>query len=78
MEDEIRRQLSKRIDDLFMETMLGGKPKNQRQTALRALGSGFETVELDDDGKVIEPVRCTCGHYAVFHRANCPFAYAVT
>jgi hypothetical protein len=27
---------------------------------------------------VIEPVRCICGHYAVFHRSGCPFAYGST
>ncbi|HEY8751614.1 MAG TPA: hypothetical protein VIM11_26770 [Tepidisphaeraceae bacterium] len=75
---DIERKIAKKLDDLFIEAMMGGPPKKQRQTALRARGRGFETVELDDAGNVIEPVRCICGAYAVIHRPNCPFAYAMT
>lgn len=78
MDDIISKWLAKKMEAKLTEAMMGGPARKQRQTALRLRGNGFETVELDDDGNVIEPVRCTCGHYAVFHRGNCPFAYAVT
>jgi hypothetical protein len=51
-----------------IEAMMNG-PK-QRRTALRLRGRSFESVEIDDDGKIIEPVRCNC---AVVHMPNCPF-----
>lgn len=60
------------FDRALEQAIFGLEPK-PRQTALRVVGNGFETVELDDDGKIIEPVRCTCGSYIVFHRPNCPF-----
>jgi hypothetical protein len=75
--DDIERKLAKKLEDLFMEAVLG-PPRKQRQTTLRARGGGFETVELDDDGNIIEPVRCICGSYAIMHRPNCPFAYVCT
>lgn len=60
------------------EAMIMGPPRKQRQTALRVRGRSFETVELDDDGKIIEPVRCICGCYAVIHWPPCPFANLLT
>lgn len=62
----------------LLEAVMGGPPRKQRQTALRARGRGFETVELDDSGNVIEPVRCICGAYAILHRPACPFYCMVT
>jgi len=59
------------------EAMMGGPPKKQRHTAIRARGNGFETVELDDAGKVIEPIRCNCGP-VVHWRSDCPFAYGMS
>ena len=56
---------------------IAGVLRKQRQTALRLRGNSFETVELDDAGNVIELARCICRAYAVIHRSNCPFAYAV-
>lgn len=63
--------------DKMEEAMRGGPPHKQRQTALRVRGRSFETVELDDAGKVIEPPRCTCGSMIVVHRPKCPF-YGLT
>jgi hypothetical protein len=74
----IEEEFAKKIEDSLLEAIMGGPLLKQRQTALRAYGNGLETVELDDAGNVIEPVRCTCGARAVFHRSGCPFAYGVT
>lgn len=74
----IRKQLAEELEAKFMEAMMGGPPRKQRQTALRLRGRSFETVELDDAGNIIEPLRCSCGAWAVLHRPNCPFAYGVT
>lgn len=45
--------------------------RKQRQTALRARGNGFETVEIDDDGKIIEPPAPCCRGWGVLHAPNC-------
>lgn len=67
--NDIERQLAKKLEDLFMASVLGS-PRKQRQKALRVRGRGFETVELDDAGNVIErPPRCCYG--AVLHAPNC-------
>jgi hypothetical protein len=78
MMNDTERKLAERMDALFMETMLGGKPQKRRQTALRVRGRSFETVELDDAGNVIEPVRCICGRGAIMHQPKCPFYCLVT
>lgn len=65
------------MDREIEKALLGPSPHKQRQTALRIRGRSFETVELDDDGKIIEPVRCTCGDMIVMHRPTCPF-YCMT
>lgn len=56
--DEIARKLAKQIDAEIMRTLC--PPRWQPQTALRVRGHGFEVVELDDAGNVIEPCR-KCG-----------------
>jgi hypothetical protein len=76
--NDISERLAKEMEARLTEAMLGGPAKKQRQTALRLHGRSFETVALDDAGNVIEPIRCTCGAWALFHRSGCPFAYAVT
>jgi hypothetical protein len=70
------QKLAKQMEQQIFET-IAGPPQNRRQTALRARGNGFETVELDDDGKVIEPMRCTCGVVFLMHQPRCPF-YCLT
>lgn len=77
MTDEIARRMAKRMDELMAEALFG-PVKPPRRTCLRLRGNSFEVVELDDSGKIIEPVRCICGAWAVYHRAPCPFAYGVT
>lgn len=76
--ERAQQAFARALEAATTEAMYGGPAPKQRQTAIRARGNGFETVEIGDDGKVIEPVRCTCGSYAVFHRSSCPFAYGTT
>ena len=76
--EDTQRWLAERMDAALMKAMCGSDPRKQRQMALRMRGRLFETVELDDSGNVIEPIRCTCGSYAVLHWPKCPFAYATT
>lgn len=78
MSDETLQEIiARKMEAMFMEAMTGGPPHKQPQTALRVRGNGFEVVEIDDDGKIIEPLRCNCG--PVIHwRSDCPFAAIVT
>lgn len=71
-EQEISRKLTQKLENMMFEQICGPVQKRPR-TALRLRGNGFEAVELDDAGNVIEPVRCICGVYAVVHRPTCPF-----
>jgi hypothetical protein len=69
---DIERKLAKKLEDLFIEAMMGGPVRKKPQIALRLRGSSFETVEIDDAGNVIEPFpRCCCG--TVVHAPNCKF-----
>jgi hypothetical protein len=70
--DDIVEALTKQLE-AEMYAAIAGPPRKRRQTALRVRGRTFETVELDDDGKVIEPLRCTCGGMIVIHGPKCPF-----
>lgn len=64
------------MDRAMEDAIFGGRRPKQRQTALRVRGRGFETVELDDAGNIIEPLRCTCGAIVVLmHRKGCPFEH---
>lgn len=75
--DDMMQKLAKQMEDQLFSAITGPSRK-QRQTALRARGNGFETVELDDDGKIIEPPRCICGG-AIYHaNPRCPFYYVIT
>lgn len=64
------------MEEQLFATIVGA-PRKQRHTALRVRGNGYETVELDDAGNVIEPLRCICGGMIVIHRPTCPF-YCLT
>jgi hypothetical protein len=67
---DVERRLAKKLDELFMEAMMGGPAPKQPQTALRMRGNSFETVKLDDAGNVIEPPpRCCWGTF--IHAPNC-------
>jgi hypothetical protein len=68
---------AKRIEAELLAA-IAGPPRKQRPTALRLRGNSFETVEIDDAGNVIEPVRCTCGGFIVLHRPSCPFYFCTT
>lgn len=63
--------------ELVEQSILGPRHK-PRQTALRLRGRSVETVEIGDDGKIIEPLRCTCGTYLCMHAPSCPFYCAMT
>lgn len=54
-------EIAKVIDDVMLKVILGPQ-RYQPKTALRAMSywPGFEVVELDDAGKVIEKCR-RCG-----------------
>ena len=68
-EDEAAKALNEFVDKLMAET-IGFPPKPNRLTALRYVGGRFESVEIDDDGKIIEPPpRCCYG--AILHAPNC-------
>jgi len=69
---DVEQRLAKRLEDMFMEAAMGGPAKKQPQRAIRLRGNGFETVELDDAGNIVEPPpRCCYG--AVLHAPNCKF-----
>lgn len=74
--DDIMQKFAKEIE-AKMFALICGPPRKRHQTALRARGRGFEVVELDDAGNVIEPLRCTCGSMIVMHGPRCPF-YCLT
>ena len=72
--DKIATELLEKLEAEMRKTVFGGPVAEQRMTALRASGTSFETVEIDKDGFVIEPVRCTCGKGSVFlfYSNDCP------
>jgi hypothetical protein len=73
----LAEKLKAEIEAEMRKTIMGPPGESQRpvrRTAWRVCDHWLEVVELDDDGKVIEPVRCTCGHGAFFHRSGCPFS----
>jgi hypothetical protein len=62
--------LAKKLEGMFMQAMMGGPQPKRPQTALRVRGNGFEVVELDDAGNIVEPPpRCCYG--TVLHAPNC-------
>lgn len=70
--DEMQKKFAQDLEAKMMEAMMGGPPQKRPQTALRLRGNGFETVELDDAGNVVEPPpRCCYG--TVIHAPNCKF-----
>ncbi len=75
--EDAQRWLVDRMESSMM-MVLASYTKKQRQTALRVHGRSFETVELDDQWKIIEPVRCICGAGAIMHQPKCPFYGLVT
>lgn len=49
-EREMQEQLARELEARFLEAMMGGPSRKQRQTALRVRGNCFETVEIGDEG----------------------------
>ena len=78
--ERILQQMTAKMTDDAMAVLCGnGAFKKPQPTVLRLTPSGgFEVVELRDDGSIIEPLRCTCGHGAFFHQSSCPFWALVT
>lgn len=55
-----------------------GMLTSPRPTCLRMRADGsLEVVELDDAGKIVEPVRCTC-HRFCFVLNTCPIHSGIT
>lgn len=52
--EDVKQWLAKRIEQTFMDAVTGPKV-GRPQTALRARGNGFEVVEIDEAGRIIEP-----------------------
>jgi len=69
--NDIERMLAKKMEDVFMESMMGGPAPKRPQTALRARGRGFEVVELDDAGNIVEPPAPCCRGWGALHAPNC-------
>jgi hypothetical protein len=68
-EHEVAEIVSKLVDKLMAEA-IGLPPKPNKLTCLQYVGGRFESREIDDDGKIIEPpARCCYG--AVLHAPNC-------
>jgi len=66
---DIMQKLAKQMEAELFAAICGPIRKPQR-TALRARGNGFEVVELDDAGKIVEPPpRCCYG--SVLHAPGC-------
>ena len=61
--DDIEKRFAAELEAKLFEALMGGPAPKQRQTAITMRYGRFETVELDDDGNIIEPLpRCPrCG-----------------
>lgn len=55
-EEEAMQAIGRMVDRMIDET-IGGPPKINKLTALRYVGGRFESVEIDDNGLIIEPPR---------------------
>ena len=67
--DDIMQKLAKQMEEQLFAAIAGATVKRP-QTALRTRGNGFEVVELDDAGNIIEPPsRCCYG--TILHAPNC-------
>jgi hypothetical protein len=68
--DEMMQKLAKQMEaDLF--AAICGPARKQPQTAIRLRGNGYETVELDDAGNVIEPPPPCCRPWGGLHAPDC-------
>jgi hypothetical protein len=69
--DDMMQKLAKQMEE-HLFAVIAGPPVKQPQTALRARGNGYEVVELDDAGNIVEPPpRCCYG--GVVHAPNCKY-----
>jgi len=68
--DDLMQKLAKQMEEQLFSS-IAGPPRKHRQTALRVRGHTFETVELDDDGKIIEPPAPCCRGWGILHAPNC-------
>jgi hypothetical protein len=75
-EDEAAKILSGLLDKMI-EEIAGPPPKPNQLTALRYVHGRFESVEIDDNGQIVEPPPPCC-HGGVLHAPNCKFWLACT
>lgn len=68
--DDMMQKLAKQMEEQLF-AIIAGPQRKQRQTALRVRGRSFETVEIGDDGKIIEPPAPCCRGRGVLHAPNC-------
>lgn len=57
--DKIAAELLDRLNAELWETIAGPTP-TQPMTVLRYVNGRFESVPIDNEGRIVEPVRCTC------------------
>ncbi len=73
-DDFLTRRFAIELEKAIEAACFGGPPPKPSPTALRMRAGQFESVEIDADGKITEPVRCTCRGMIVMHMSPCPFA----
>lgn len=71
--ERLLQQMAQKMADDMMAVLCGsGAFSKPQPTALRLTPSGgFETVDLREDGSVIEPPKRCC-YGTVIHAPNCP------
>lgn len=69
---DLQERFAKELEAKLFEDLMGGPAKKPHQTALRLSGRSFETVELDDNGNVIEPPQRCCNG-VVLHEPGCKY-----
>jgi len=72
-EKMLRAAIAKMESEQF--TLVCGGFVQKQNTALRLHNGIVESVEIDENGHIIEPVRCTCGAVISF---NCQLHRGIT
>lgn len=68
-EDDTAKIMNELVEKMMAEA-IGFPPTPNKLTALRYVGGRFEAVEIDNDGKIIEPPPPCC-YGGVLHAPNC-------
>jgi len=75
-EDEAAKILNHLVDKMIAE-IAGPPPKPNQLRAIRYVHGRFESVEINDNGQIVEPPpRCCYG--GVLHAPNCKYWGVVT